>query len=227
VLFAVSFGFAVLGVGAIGLLLPAGATHGTTAPTAAGRGMFAALVDRRFAAVVVAGSALGLATISDSFIFLTLQRRLAISATAFPIFYVATSLFTAMFAWVCGRAADRFGRRRIMLGGYALLAGVYALLLAFPSAGIAMACLTLALLGGYYAATDGVITALAAGVLPAHHRGSGLALLATSTNVARLLASVAFGWMWTVYGVESAIAISLLGLIAAMGGTVFLIRRVQ
>ena len=227
VLFAVSFGFAVLGVGAIVLLLPAGTAGNRSEPQVAGGKMFAALVDRRFTAVVVAGSALGLATISDSFIFLTLQRRLAISATAFPMFYVATSLFTAMFAWLCGRAADRFGRRRIMLGGYVLLAGVYALLLSFPSAGIAVACLTLALLGGYYGATDGVLTALAAGVLPQQHRGSGLALLSTSTNVARLLASVAFGWMWTVYGVQSAVGISLLGLTLAIGGAALLMRRIQ
>jgi hypothetical protein len=101
------------------------------------------------------------------------------------------------------------------------------LLLAFPSGGIGMACVTLALLGGYYAATDGVLTALAAGVLPAQHRGSGLALLATSTNVARLLASIIFGWMWTMYGVQSAIGISLVGLTVAIGGTVLIMRRVR
>ena len=227
VLFSVSFGFAILGVGAIVLLLPAGAAQGQRDPRVSGGGMVAALADQRFAAVVLTGTGLGLATISDSFIFLTLQQRLAFSATAFPMFYVATSLFTAIFAWLCGSAADRFGRRRIMFGGYLLLGGVYALLLASPSPGLGVACLTLALLGGYYAATDGVLTALAAGVLPQRHRGSGLALLSTSTNVARLLASVAFGWMWTVYGVQWAVSMSLLGLTVAIVSTALLMRRVQ
>ena len=39
----------------------------------------------------------------------------------------------------------------------------------------------MALLGGYYAATDGVLAALASGILPSAPRGSGLALLATAT----------------------------------------------
>ena len=227
VLFAVSFGFALLGVGAIVLLIPRAATPGDSTPEPTSGGWFAALGERRFTAVTVAGTALGFATISDSFIFLMLQRRLELSATAFPLFYVATSFFTAAFAWVCGRAADRVGRSRIMIGGYVLLAVVYVLLLAVPSAGIPIAGLMLALLGGYYAATDGVLTALAAAALPTDNRGSGLALLATSTNVARLLASVVFGWLWTVYGVQPAVGVSLFGLTLAIAGTALLLRRVN
>jgi MFS family permease len=227
VLFAVSFGFAVLGVGAIALLLPRGGAATDSAARTASLPLFTTLTDRHFAAIVIAGSALGLATISDSFIFLILQRRLEISATGFPMFYVVTSFFTAAFAWVCGRAADRLGRTRIMIAGYALLAGVYVLLLTFPTAGLALAAVTLALLGGYYAATDGVLTALAAGVLPPDHRGSGLALLATSTNVARLLASVAFGWMWTVLGVQAAVSLSLGALTLAICATAVLMHRAK
>jgi len=41
---------------------------------------------------------------------------------------------------------------------------------------------------------------MTAAVLPRSHSGSGLAVLATTTNVARLVASIAFGWLWTIGG---------------------------
>ena len=47
--------------------------------------------------------------------------------------------------------------------------------------------LYLGLLGAYYAATDGVLMALASAVVPDELRASGLALLVTATSIARLL----------------------------------------
>jgi uncharacterized membrane protein HdeD (DUF308 family) len=82
----------------------------------------------------------------------------------------------------------------------------------------AIALVSLALLGGYYSATDGVLTAMAAGALPAAASGSGLALLATSTNVARLIASILFGLLWTSLGVDAATATYLIALLAAIAG---------
>ena len=76
-----------------------------------------------------------------------------------------------------GRLADRFGRGRVLLGGYALL---LARLRAAAVAGRRLArcsSATLGLLGAYYAATDGVLMALGSAVVPDEVRGSGLALL--------------------------------------------------
>ncbi len=227
-LFAVSFGFALLGLGAIVLLLPPTVRQqGVDRPRQSIRSLYSTLAEPRFRVLVFAGSALGLATISDSFIFLMLQRRLGMAATAFPLFYVATSFFTALFAWVCGRVADRIGRRHILIGGYVLLAAVYGLLLIPPSNNVGLAILVLALLGGYYAATEGVLTALASAVLPDQHRGAGLGALASATNIARLLASIAFGWMWTVAGIHSAVAVSLVILLVAILGMAWMMRRVD
>jgi MFS family permease len=219
VLFVASFGIATIGVAAILLFVPR--TLPDEEQIRAGqaisfRSALALLLDSRFRALAVAGLLLGLATVSDSFIFLILQRRLGLGATAFPLLYVGTSLFTSMFSIPCGRLADRVGRRRVLIGGYLLLAGVYALLLAFPAGSLLMAGLTIALLGAYYAATEGILTAMTAAVLPKSHCGSGLAVLATTTNVARLVASIAFGWLWTIGGIEPATAISLVALLAAI-----------
>ncbi|MGH9371701.1 MAG: MFS transporter [Vicinamibacterales bacterium] len=218
VLFVTSFGIAVLGVGAIALFVPARLEEDRTVGTRSVslRSTAALLAESRFRALVLSGFSLGIATISDSFIFLILQRRLDLGATAFPLLYVGTSLFTSLLAIPCGRLADRIGRRRVMLGGYVVLAGLYALLAGVPSGGLALAGLTLALLGMYYAATEGVLTAMAAAVLPESHSGAGLAVLATATNVARLVASVGFGWLWTVAGLESATAMGFVALTAAI-----------
>ena len=73
--------------------------------------------------------------------------------------------------------------------------------------------MVMALLGGYYAATDGVLTAMTAARLSPSRTGTGLSVLTTSTNLGRLVASVAFGWAWTLGGTTVATA-GYLGLLA-------------
>lgn len=217
VLFVASFAIAIVGVVAIVTFVPAKTEKDrmvTSTPTSV-RTALALFVEPRFKPIAIAGSVLGVATMSDAFVFLVLQRRLGISAMAFPLLYVGTSLFTSVFSVPCGRLADRFGPSRILLAGYCVLALVYtALLLPATLAPVVVAITAIALLGAYYSATDGVLTAMAAAVLPGRRSGSGLSLLATATNGARLLASVAFGWLWTVAGPDLA-TVAFLGALAA------------
>jgi hypothetical protein len=72
------------------------------------------------------------------------------------------------------------------------------------------------LFGAYYAATEGVLMALASEVLPEQLRGSGLALLVTATSLARLAASVVFGALWTWAGFDVAMTVFALFLTAAL-----------
>ena len=65
-------------------------------------------------------------------------------------------------------------------------------------------------------ATDGVLAAMGSAILPAPLVGSGLALLATATNVARLLASVFFGVVWQLTGLTTAILVFGVGLLLAL-----------
>ncbi len=79
-----------------------------------------------------------------------------------------------------------------------------------------LAALTLVLLGSFYAATDGVLMALASRVLPAHLRTTGLALLTTGTGLGRLLASTLYGTLWSWFGAERALMVFTGGLIAVL-----------
>jgi MFS family permease len=227
VLFAVSFAMALVGVGVILLCVePASARAGqAVAPvsTDRARDLFAS---PRFRAIVFAGFVLGLPTMSDGFIFLSLQNRLQMGVTAFPLFYVATSLFTATGAVPMGRLADRFGRTKVLIGGYVLLAAVYVTLLA-PIASVALAVVSLVLFGAYYAATDGVLTAMAAAVLPPSASGTGLSLLATATNVSRLAASVLFGLLWTSVGIGAATVAYVAALAVAIVAAIVVLVRAE
>jgi MFS family permease len=187
------------------------------------RGAFGLLRDARYRSLLVAGGALGLATASDAFIFLTLQERLDLGTSLFPLLFVGSSAIYMVLAVPMGRLADRVGRGRVFIGGYALLAGVYATLLA-PGAGWPLLLAALGMLGAYYAATDGVLMAMGSAVVPDELRGSGLALLGTATSAARLVASLLFGALWTVWGIHAALGAFAVGLAVAMTASSILLR---
>ena len=220
VVFVSSFSVAVCGLGVL-LLFVANADRPLPPPAAPIRPLLVArriLELPRLPRVVVAATALSAATVSDGFIYLLLQRAVGFSAGLFPLLYVGTAGFYLLLAVPAGHLADRVGRQRTFLGGYALLAAVYLATLQ-PGIGPLGIFGCLALLGAHYALTDGVLMALASGWLPPERRGSGLALLTTATSVARLMASVLFGALWAQYGMGTAIPVFLLALVGAMAVT--------
>jgi hypothetical protein len=111
----------------------------------------------RFKYLVVAAACLGVATVSDGFLYLTLQHRLTFAASFIPLLYVATSGVYFLLALPAGRLADQFGRGRVFVAGYGLLLGVYAILLLPQGLGTEALALCILLFGAYYAATDGVL----------------------------------------------------------------------
>ena len=227
VLFASSFVVAVIGV-AILVLFVEPLVAGATAVRKQARFLLDPELLRapRFRGILIAGFLLGLPTISDAFIFLSLQRKLDMGATVFPLFYVGASLFTALLSVPLGRMADRLGRTTILAGGYGALMLVYVTIF-LPGGSPVMALVTLALLGAYYAATDGVLTAMAASVLPQETTGSGLSLLATATNVARILASVVFGIVWSYAGLNAAAGLYLAALAVATVASSLVLTRAE
>lgn len=177
--------------------------------------------------LLVAGALLSLATISDAFLYVAFQHRVEFAARYFPLLYVATAAIFMVLAVPAGRLADRIGRARVFIGGYALLLAVYVSLLV-PWTVPAPVIVDLILLGAYYAATDGVLMALAGAVLPPEQRASGMALLTTGTSLARLTGSILFGLLWTWRGVGFAVAVSLAALFATIVvGSVALRRGVE
>jgi MFS family permease len=224
--FLVSFCFALAGLGVIALLVPSNTVPAATAPTPSFRRATRLLVIPRFGGLVVAAVLLGVATISDAFLYLALQRHLDLPPTAFPLLFVGASLAYMLLAVPLGRLADRVGRGRVFLAGYALLLPVYASLL-LPSAGLPTLVLALGLVGASYAATDGVLAALGSAALPDEVRASGLAVLTTATNLARFVASLAFGALWTFAGLQTAVLTCGIALAAAIAASGLLLVRMR
>jgi predicted MFS family arabinose efflux permease len=87
-----------------------------------------------------------------------------------------------------------------------LLVGTYSVV-ALPQPGPVHLLAVFALFGGYYAATDGILAAMAADALPARQRGTGLAVLTTAVTAAHAAGAIAFGWSWSHYGPRSTLVV--------------------
>ncbi|WP_328302961.1 MFS transporter [Streptomyces sp. NBC_00435] len=195
---------------------PAPASHGPTPPA---RKAFGALRDPAFRRILWTASLLGAATIGDAFVYLLLQRRLGLDVSWFPLLPLGAAAGYLLLAVPVGRIADRVGRRLPFLCGHLALLGAYLVLLA-PAGGTGPLLLVavLALLGIFYAATDGVLMALAGPTLPAGGRAGGLALLQTGQALARMIAAAGFGAAWTAWGPRPALWGATAVLLAALAG---------
>jgi MFS family permease len=141
----------------------------------------------------------------------------------FPLLFVGTAMAYFVLALPFGRLADRLGRHRLFLAGHAFVALAYALLLRSHLSTLeVLTCV--ALLGAYYAATDGVLPALASTVLPAPHLTTGLAVVSTVVALARLVAASIFGAIWTWWGANGVLIAFTVGLLAAMASASTLLR---
>jgi predicted MFS family arabinose efflux permease len=223
--FMVSFCAGLIGLAVIVLYVPRPAQQSTAAlgPAVSLRAAARLVRAPGVAPLLVAATLLGLTTVSDAFIFLTLQERLQFNLGLFPLLYVATALVFMVLAVPVGRLADRVGRGRVFVGGYLGLLALYGILLF--SDGTVAAIAALVMLGAFYAATDGVLMALAGESLPEELRGSGLALVTTATSLARLASSVLFGLLWTVMDVQTAIVVFSAGLGLAIVAAALLVGR--
>ena len=228
-IFVVSAGVSVIGLAILLLFVrnpkPAEAEpQAIEAPKVSARAAAALLRRRDVSSIVIAGSVLGLMTVSDGFVYLVLQHNADLDPRWFPLLYLGTALFYLALALPFGNLADRVGRARVFLGGYVALVAMYVLLLnSSPGALLVLACL--ALLGAYYAATDGVLMALATTCIPERLRSSGFAIVTTATSTSRLVGSIAFGAIWAAFGPAASVQVFLVGLAVALPLTAISLRR--
>ncbi|HET6692199.1 MAG TPA: MFS transporter [Miltoncostaeaceae bacterium] len=211
-IFVVSFLIAAVGVGVLVLMVDRRDERVTSGEASVSwRDAVRLLGPGRFRGILVAAGILGLVTISDAFLYLGLQRQADLDPTLFPLMFTATSLAYMLLAVPVGVVADRVGRGRTFIAGHVVLLALYGSLLLPTGGGVALVGYLVAF-GAFYAASDGVLSALGAAALPQGVQATGLALLLTVTSLARLGGSVLFGAVWTFAGFESAVRVFAVGL---------------
>jgi MFS family permease len=184
------------------------------------------LANRRFGALVAAAGLLGVLTVGDGFIYLTLYENDGLPAHYFPLLYVGTNFAYLALAVPLGRLSDRVGRRHVFVAGHVALLAAYlfaAGLLAGPAATVS--CLLL--LGAYYAATDGVLAAMTGHLVSPLIRASGIATTQTVVAAARFVSSLAFGLLWTLVGQDAALLVVAAALAMALPVGWLLLRRAE
>jgi MFS family permease len=156
-----------------------------------------AALGRPFWGVVLVGGLLSLARFSEAFLILR-GSELGLSNTLVPLVLVVMSLVYTASAWPVGALSDRWSRRRLFAFGLVLLVladGV----LAYASGPLTV-FIGAGLWGLHLGMTQGLLAAMIADRTPAAWRGTGFGVFSLVCGVALLLASVAAGALWDVYG---------------------------
>lgn len=236
--FVVSLAFAVIGVAVLGLVVPdlrADGLKGIEANSGAeqtagsrkkGPRLFAFswshLREPGLGKLLISAGLLGLLTIGDGFIYLVLQDRDSFAVQWFPLLFVGTNIVFLAFAIPLGRLADRVGRVPVFVGGHIALLACY-FLAAAPFGGIWSTVGCLILLGGFYAATDGVLAALASQLTPSGKLATGIASAQTVVALSRMTASAGFGVLWYAVGASTAMVAAGALLACAVVAVVFIL----
>jgi len=190
--------------------------HQLAAAPAPEHGMWALLRSPWFVKALMLVAATSLFSISDGLLYASIQRGVGLSPEFFPLLSVVSALGFLLAASPLGRLADRVGTVKVYLAGNVCLAVTY---LAWACGGVATTPIAVAMvfmIGVYYAATDGVIVAAAAGALAPAVRARGLALLATAIGGAKFLSSLLFGALWTHLDVTMATLLFAAGLLLSV-----------
>jgi MFS family permease len=225
-IFVVSLAFAIVGVILLGIVVPnrrPRAERSTAVSSARARFRWRGLNDRRLRRLLLAAGLLGLVTVGDGFIYLVLQSKSGFAAEYFPLLYVGTNVAFLALAIPLGRMADRFGRARIFILGHIALLAAY-VCAALPATGWQLTIACLILLGTFYAATDGILAALASQATSLETLASGIAAAQTAVAASRLLASVGFGLLWYSIGRDSAMAVVAIALAVLIPVTAVILR---
>ncbi|MCK9295476.1 MAG: MFS transporter [Desulfobulbaceae bacterium] len=168
---------------------------------------------------------------SDAFLILRAQQT-GIASALIPAVYLIFNLVYSLSSIPAGMAADRFGRKRIILAGFLLFTGLY---YGFGSVETPGGIWLLFIFYGLFMGlTEGIQKAFLATIIPPEFKATAFGVYATFVGLATFPASLIAGWLWDhvspaatfYYGSATAGLSALLfaGLMLAMGKTAPLAR---
>jgi len=142
---------------------------------------------------IVIATLFALGNSSDAFLILRAQQ-IGIPALTIPVVYLVFNLVYSLSAIPAGMAADRFGKKRIILLGFVLFAGLY------YGFAVAKDASTIWVLFGLYGLfmgfTEGIQKAFLATIIPPDFKATAFGVYAAAVGLAMLPASLIAGWLW-------------------------------
>jgi len=171
--------------------------------------------DWRFKSFVAIAALFAVGNSSDAFLILRAQQ-LGISTVMVPVVYLSFNLVYSLSSMPAGIAADRFGRKRVILLGFVLFAAIYYGFAVADSP--ASAWLLFGLYGVFMGLTEGVQKAFLTTIIPPDFKATAFGIYNTVVGLALLPASLIGGWLWDhvspaatfYYGASTAVVSSAL-----------------
>jgi MFS family permease len=149
--------------------------------------------DWRFKFFLVITTLFAVGNSSDVFLILRSQQ-LGIATAMIPVVYLTFNLVYALSAIPAGIAADKFGKKKVVLIGFILFALIY---YGFAVAGSAAAAWALfGLYGVFMGLTEGVQKAFLTTIIPPDFKATAFGVYNTAIGLALFPASLIGGWLW-------------------------------
>lgn len=151
---------------------------------------------------------------SDAFLLLRAKQR-GLGDASIPLLWALLHVSKSASSVVGGGLSDRFGRKRLIVSGWALYAVIYCGF-AFAATRAEMWAL-FAVYGLYFGLTEGTEKALVADLVAPELRGTAFGLYNLIIGIAALPASLMLGLLWQRFGAETALLTGAgLSLLAAL-----------
>jgi len=149
--------------------------------------------DWRFKFFVAIAALFAIGNSSDVFLILRAQQT-GIPTVMIPVVYLVFNLVYSLSSVPAGIAADRFGRKRVILLGFVLFAVLY---YGFAVARETTAIWVLfAFYGLFMGLTEGIQKAFLATIIPQDFKATAFGVYNTAVGLAMLPASLIGGWLW-------------------------------
>jgi MFS family permease len=153
--------------------------------------------DWRFRFFVGIATLFALGNSSDVFLILRAEQ-VGMPMVAIPAVYLLFNFVYSLSSVPAGMAADRFGKKRIILLGFILFALLYYGFAVVSSTG------GIWLLFGFYGLfmglTEGIQKAFVATLIPVDFKATAFGVYTTAVGIATLPASLIGGWLWDHVG---------------------------
>jgi MFS family permease len=149
--------------------------------------------DWRFKFFVAIATVFAIGNSSDVFLILRAQQ-VGIPALMIPVVYLVFNLVYSLSAVPAGIAADRFGRKRVILLGFMLFAILYYGFAIVQDTGVIW--ILFAFYGLFMGLTEGIQKAFLATIIPPDFKATAFGVYNTMVGIAMFPASLIGGWLW-------------------------------